>query len=254
MTSNIQKPIDYSKLATPFDKSDWEWRVERVGITNGKPWCNIVPYIQNRAIQDRLDEVCEPQNWKNEFKPWKDNAQLCGISIYDPQKCEWVTKWDGADDTNFESTKGGISASMKRAAVQWGIGRHLYDQNGVYVECSLERTRGWEKATTKDKKVVYWNPNDPQLIGSSRTKQKSQTKQKPSAKDNPTEAKTNGEPAEFVVQLEAEKELLAVTGIDRKTIAPVFQARYGVKLDDAPASLIHKAIKDFKARQKELGK
>jgi hypothetical protein len=39
----------------------------------------------------------------------------------------WVTKWDGAEETDSESIKGGLSAAMKRAAVQWGIGRYLYD-------------------------------------------------------------------------------------------------------------------------------
>jgi hypothetical protein len=156
-------PVDYEKLAEPFSKNDWEWRAERVGITNNKPWCNVVPYIKNRAIQERLDSVCGSENWKNEFVQWREKSQLCGISIYDDQKKEWVTKWDGADDTHFESTKGGLSASMKRAAVQWGIGRHLYEEKGKFAECSLEKKRGWERAITKDKQDVYWNPNDPQL-------------------------------------------------------------------------------------------
>ena len=38
----------------------------------------------------------------------------------------WVTKTDGADDTTIEGAKGGISDALKRAAVQFGIGRYLY--------------------------------------------------------------------------------------------------------------------------------
>lgn len=41
---------------------------------------------------------------------------------------------DGAEDSDIESVKGGLSDSMKRAAVQWGIGRVLYDLNTVWVE------------------------------------------------------------------------------------------------------------------------
>jgi len=46
----------------------------------------------------------------------------------DPSKwvASWVTKSDGADDSSIESAKGGISDSLKRAAVQYGIGRYLY--------------------------------------------------------------------------------------------------------------------------------
>ena len=60
--------------------------------------------------------------FKNEFKEWKGKSQLCGISIWDEDKHEWLTKYDGADDTNMEATKGGLSDAMKRAAVQFGIG------------------------------------------------------------------------------------------------------------------------------------
>ena len=62
-----------------------------------------------------------------------DRSQLCGLSIKDPETGEWVRKWDGADNTNFESTKGGLSDSMKRAAYQWGIGRYLYNLDSVWV-------------------------------------------------------------------------------------------------------------------------
>ncbi len=157
--------IDYKKLADPFPRSDWEWRAERCGISDGKPWVNVVPYIQNRAIQERLDKVCGPNNWRNEFVRWGEKAQLCGISIWDEEKGQWITKWDGAEDTQFESVKGGLSASMKRAAVQWGIGRHLYEEKDVFLIGSFERVKGWVKATTKDKKDIYWNPNDPKLTG-----------------------------------------------------------------------------------------
>ena len=39
---------------------------------------------------------------------------------------EWVTKCDGADDTNIEGAKGGISDAFKRAAVKFGIFRYAY--------------------------------------------------------------------------------------------------------------------------------
>jgi hypothetical protein len=158
--------MNYKELAKDFPAHEWEWRVDSSGTKgNGEPWCRVVPYIQNRAIQNRLDEVCGPENWHNEFKEWKLKGQLCGISIFNAALGEWVTKWDGADDTDFQSTKGGLSSSMKRAAVQWGIGRHLYELDAVYVECSLEHKYGWEQTKTKDKTVVYWNPKDKKLCG-----------------------------------------------------------------------------------------
>ena len=122
-------------LAKPFAPEDLEWRLQNT--TEEKMRGLAVPYVTNRAIQNRLDEVCGPENWYNDFKPWHSNgkkeAQLCGIAIYFEGR-GFITKWDGAEDSDIEAVKGGLSDSMKRAAVQWGIGRVLYDLNTVWVE------------------------------------------------------------------------------------------------------------------------
>jgi hypothetical protein len=115
--------MNWADLAAPFDPADIKHRKG----PNGKQ----LPYVTNRAIQDRLDSVVGPGNWKNEFREWGIGSPgvLCGLSIRindgtrDP---EWITKWDGAEQTDIEAVKGGLSDAMKRAAVQWGIGRYLY--------------------------------------------------------------------------------------------------------------------------------
>ena len=91
-----------------------------------------------------LDHVVGPFCWRTRYIPWHQYipkpshgenpeadrtpvaSQLCGLSIYDEEKREWIEKIDGAENTDFESIKGGISDSFKRAAVLWGIGRYLY--------------------------------------------------------------------------------------------------------------------------------
>ena len=121
-------------LSKPFAPEDLEWRIQ---VTSKDKTSGLaVPYVTNRAIQDRLDDVVGPENWHNEFKSWHGNgkreAQICGISIYFEGR-GFVTKWDGAEDTDVEPIKGGLSDSMKRAAVQWGIGRVLYKMNPIWV-------------------------------------------------------------------------------------------------------------------------
>jgi hypothetical protein len=44
---------------------------------------------------------------KNEFVEWRGKGVKCGISARNEASGEWVTKYDGADETNIESTKGG---------------------------------------------------------------------------------------------------------------------------------------------------
>lgn len=123
--------VNISALSDPFEARDVEWRAQSTGKTrDGKPWIKVLAYIDNRAIMDRLDDVCGPENWRNEFATGPHGGVLCGISILvarDNGSFEWVTKWDGAENTDIEGVKGGLSGSMKRAGYQWGIGRYLYN-------------------------------------------------------------------------------------------------------------------------------
>ena len=121
-------------LRQPFAPEDLEWRLQQT--FEEKMRGIAVPYVTNRAIQNRLDEAVGPENWYNDYKPWhgagKKEAQLCGIAIYFEGR-GFITKWDGAEDSDIEPVKGGLSDSMKRAAVQWGIGRVLYNMDTVWV-------------------------------------------------------------------------------------------------------------------------
>lgn len=139
----------------PFAASEVEWRVQRCGITKGKPWAFVLCYVTNRAIQNRLDEVVGLGNWRNEFIKWSDTSTLCGISIR--INGEWITKYDGASETDIEAVKGGLSDSMKRAAVQWGMGRYLYNLTENFAVCTLERQNGpeWNAAKSGDQ-TIYW--------------------------------------------------------------------------------------------------
>jgi hypothetical protein len=121
----------FSRLAEPFDPSDLEWRP---GATNAdKTRALALTYITSRAVMDRLDEVVGPENWRDDFKPGPDGGLICGLSLRIDG--EWITKWDGAENTDFEAVKGGLSDALKRAAVKWGIGRYLYKLPQTWVAC-----------------------------------------------------------------------------------------------------------------------
>lgn len=137
---------ELKKLSDPFPPEDIEWFI---GVTiQEKKKGLAIPFITNRAVQERLDEVCGPDGWKNEYKTLgerelydksnqltgKKTSQLCGISIWSEERKEWITKWDGAEESDIEAIKGSLSSSMKRAAVQWGIGRYLYYIDSPWVE------------------------------------------------------------------------------------------------------------------------
>lgn len=174
--------IDLTKLAAPFPAEDIEWRVSRAG-TGGRAgiYCRVLAYITARAIQQRLDDVCGPENWRVEEPRIMSingkSAFAVGITIrtqkddaYEPQ---WITKWDVAEPTNIEPAKGGFSGAMKRAGAQWGIGRYLYHLEETNAEVSEQdpHVRGWHYAKLpKDGGVYYWK--EPTLPGWALPKEK----------------------------------------------------------------------------------
>ncbi len=143
-----------AELAMPFAPEDLEWRLQKV--IEARELGIAVPYVTNRAIMGRLDDVVGAENWYNEFKPWHGaggkEAQLCGISIRYGDG--FITKWDGAENSDIEPVKGGLSDSMKRAAVQWGIGRVLYNMDVVFVEVE-KRGKTWYMKKDQQERLDY---------------------------------------------------------------------------------------------------
>lgn len=162
-------------LAAPFHPDDIEWKPQQAGWKKVPehldpkkdgwegPWVKLVAYITSRAIMARLDDVCGVDGWRNEFRQ-HFNGTLCGISLRIGD--EWITKWDGAENTQIEAFKGGLSSAEKRAAVQWGIGRYLYEvevtfgaiaaDNDWNAKQVIPKGKGRNKDT--DLKPFRWSP------------------------------------------------------------------------------------------------
>ena len=130
MNNNYDEII--KRLREPFSPQEIEWKIQVT--TQDKARGMAVPYMDARAVQKRLDDVVGPFNWKNVYSLWHDNSQICGISIFNAERNEWVTKFDGAENSDIEPIKGGLSDSFKRAATAWGIGRYLYEMDGIWVD------------------------------------------------------------------------------------------------------------------------
>lgn len=123
-------------LQAPFYEYEYEWRVDQLYRCGTK--VRVLCYVTNRAIQNRLDEVFGVFGWQNEYQKWPDGSVLCGISVWDAEKSQWITKWDGSENTKIEAVKGGLSGAMKRTAVQFGIGRMLYELGDTIQPLSTE--------------------------------------------------------------------------------------------------------------------
>lgn len=129
----------WTRLAAPFPPSEIDWRVGN--ITKNRDRGTVLAYLNARAVQDRLDEVCTPAGWFDEYETGPDGGVLCRLHIKTPEG-EWLSKCDGAPNTQIESVKGGLSGALKRAAVKWGIGRGLYYLDAEWVKIDPSRPRG----------------------------------------------------------------------------------------------------------------
>lgn len=123
--------INFQALAAEFPREAISWRAQSV-TRDGKK-AMALAYIDARDVMRRLDEVCGPENWKDSYVETAKGRVLATIEIWTGDR--WVSKSDGAGDTDVEGDKGGISDAFKRAAVKWGIGRYLYDMPAPWVPC-----------------------------------------------------------------------------------------------------------------------
>ena len=95
-----------------------------------------------------LDEVCGAENWQTDYQFIK-NSIYCSISI--KINNEWIKKTDAGSPSETEADKGEASDALKRAAVQWGIGRFLYEKDIVYLKYDHDK----KKALDDDDKPIY---------------------------------------------------------------------------------------------------
>lgn len=154
--------MNLKALQEPFHPNDIDWRVGQAGKKrDGGIWAKCVAYIQARAVMERLDAVCGPHGWRVEYRAegGKDGftpgfIARIGIKIGD----EWVYREDGAEQTDIESFKGGISGALKRAGAAWGIGRYLYNLDAAFAEVVADDRRGAYWGKTKDGTEFYWMP------------------------------------------------------------------------------------------------
>ena len=190
-------------LSAPFSSSDIEWRVSATNAEKTKGLA--VPYVTNRAIQNRLDDTVGIDGWYNDFRPWKNgSAQLCGISIFFPQLEQCLTKWDGADDSEFESVKGGLSDSMKRAAVEWSIGRYLYGMTQVWVTVQITNSGKKSNARIRDEERPRLDQAHDEWVAYLQAKERGENPPRPKAPP-PLKAQKgqNGPPAQPQGQYQA---------------------------------------------------
>jgi len=143
--------MNFAELSAPFPPDAIHWRAQTVTKDGDKALA--LAYLDARDVQDRLDAVCGPANWRDSYVETPKGRTICTLEIR--VDGEWIGKSDGAGDTDVEGEKGSISDALKRAAVKWGIGRYLYDLGNVWAPCESYEIDDRGKKRMKWKK---WKP------------------------------------------------------------------------------------------------
>jgi hypothetical protein len=133
------------QLFAEFPHDDISWRSQSLNQAGDSALA--LAYIDARNVMDRLDQICGAHNWQDRYE-FHGPRTICYLSIRIGE--EWITKADGAGDSDVEAEKGAISDALKRAAVKWGIGRYLYDLGSPWVPCESSDRGGkryWKRWT-----------------------------------------------------------------------------------------------------------
>jgi hypothetical protein len=151
----------FDALSAPFASEEIEWRVG--STTQAKDKGMALAYLNARAVMDRLDSVCGPENWQCNYSPAPGVAIICNIGVRVPAG-DWIWKADGAGATDVEGEKGMLSDALKRSAVRWGIGRYLYELDSPWV--ALEPSgRSYKIPDSERKKLDEVHEKAAQKVG-----------------------------------------------------------------------------------------
>ncbi len=123
-------------LREPFPAEDVGWLPG--ATTKDKSKALALAYIDARVVMDRLDAVMGIGGWQATYEMTTDGC-WCHLALNLPGG--WLTKTDMGDAGDVGGAKSAVSNALKRAAVQWGIGRYLYSVEGIWVDYDDQRKR-----------------------------------------------------------------------------------------------------------------
>jgi hypothetical protein len=137
----------------------YQWRVQSFSKFDASATC--VAYIDARDVMNLLDEVVGSECWQSDFKDIGGQTFAgIGINTAPINGGQWVWKWDTGSESNIEKEKGQASDSLKRAAVQWGIGRFLYELEVRKVKTNEAKKDGNYPYVVDDNGKRVWNLTD----------------------------------------------------------------------------------------------
>ncbi len=111
------------RLSEPFAERDVRWLPKTAKGNRAL----AMPYINARAVMDRLDEVFSLIGWQDNYDVLNDGSVVCRLAVMFNDV--WITKTDVGSPSEQpdagDRLKAAFSDSLKRSAVKLGVGRYL---------------------------------------------------------------------------------------------------------------------------------
>lgn len=133
MTHSERSPDEVARLlAGPFPPGTVKYRP---GAVSGHR-ALALPYVDARAVQEKLDEAVGVMGWQDAYDHLEDGSVVCRLKLRIGG--EWICKTDvgspsGQPDEG-DRHKAAVSDALKRAAVKFGVGRYLYQLEAKWVD------------------------------------------------------------------------------------------------------------------------
>ena len=135
------------KLKKPLKKEDIECRIGSIYASG----FSLLLYKTARVDAQRLDDVFGA-NWQRKHYVDAKSGVVCGISIYNEELKEWVTREDVGSESFSDKEKGAYSDAFKRAGSAWGIGREIYQAPFIFIPQKTKHLDGNKYQLEKDEK------------------------------------------------------------------------------------------------------
>jgi len=205
-----------SELEVPFPPASIEWRV--MNVTEDGTRGQIMPYADQRAYTDRLNELFTPAGWTRKynvhtsanFERSEDKKVVAKVFVTCDLTVHGIGSHSATGEEWADNDNAGTSAeaqAFKRACSCFGLGRYLYYFDGIWVDLDERRRpreipqlfgwatpEGWRKGLRPSKR------EEAQLKPAAGTKSKSRRVAQQDQKLSPE--------AETVQQIEAMAEPL----------------------------------------------
>lgn len=145
-------------LTAPFPENEVKWTISATKNKNTPQQMDLyTPYLNADSIRDRLDKVAGPGGWAVDYEAVGEQAMICRLTIHGVSRADVGEPGDQAR----QPWKAAATDAIKRAAVNFGIGRYLHKVGGQWRKPDSAPPRPRQNPPQAATRPTTGTPNEP---------------------------------------------------------------------------------------------